>query len=454
MGGNKVIRDPVHGYISVRAEDLPLLDHPLMQRLRRIGQTGAGVVYPGATHTRFEHSLGVMHLSQRIFDGLVQRESFGRATKELGNTIRYAALLHDIGHPPLSHVGERLMKRADLVTELAAATKEAGLSFTPPSEAPKHELASCIIALRHLRRELDKLDVDLDLFCRAIVGQTDGCPADKACAVEILNSSIDSDKLDYVLRDAFATGADLVSLDAERMLAAYCAQDGRLAVDSRALSAIVGLVRGRSNLYTWVYNHHAVVFRDAALERYLNYLGVDTPEVHDLFSTDGLANRLCDDGDVWHLLRSSASRDGICSDFFGQLSSRRYLKAVWKTPLEFVKVFEDTPVLMDKFIMRVKESQTKERLESWISAIASSVELQPTDICIANAKVTPNWQEAYIRTRHPATDQATLKRFTELFPMPSFLRPYQFDQLPFLYTNPDYRDRVLTSLKESLGGRR
>ncbi|MEM3594830.1 MAG: HD domain-containing protein, partial [Candidatus Jordarchaeaceae archaeon] len=115
------IRDPIHGFIELNEWERDIINHPIFQRLRRIRQLGlTDFVYPGATHTRFEHSLGVMHVATKIFDQIVKhRRDFLK--KELSFTegglerdrvlVRLSSLLHDIGHPPFSHATEDLMNR-------------------------------------------------------------------------------------------------------------------------------------------------------------------------------------------------------------------------------------------------------------------------------------------------------------------------------------------------------
>lgn len=113
------IRDPIHGFISLNEWERDIINHPVFQRLRRIRQLAwTDMVYPGAMHTRFEHSLGVMHIASQMFNQIrSRRDDF--LTSELKFTegglerdatlIRLASLLHDVGHAPFSHAGEELM---------------------------------------------------------------------------------------------------------------------------------------------------------------------------------------------------------------------------------------------------------------------------------------------------------------------------------------------------------
>ena len=119
MAGPFEIRDPIHGFIELDDWEREIVNHPVFQRLRRIRQLGlTDMVYPGATHSRFEHSLGVMHVATRMFEAIVdRRRDFLRAAYKYDDAglardkriLRLAALLHDVGHAPFSHGGEGLM---------------------------------------------------------------------------------------------------------------------------------------------------------------------------------------------------------------------------------------------------------------------------------------------------------------------------------------------------------
>jgi len=104
------VRDPVHGSIKILKEEIPLLEHPFFQRLRNIKQLGfSEYIFPGATHTRFIHSVGVMDVSTKVFNQLFKNEPRTADLNRLQETLRLGCLLHDIGHAPLSHTTEFVM---------------------------------------------------------------------------------------------------------------------------------------------------------------------------------------------------------------------------------------------------------------------------------------------------------------------------------------------------------
>ena len=128
------IRDPIHGTLAVSRREIRVVDHPVFQRLRNIKQLGfADLAFPGATHSRYSHSLGAMHIATRLFDRLFPPGDLPVAERQrFRQAVRLAMLLHDVGHAPLSHTTEMLMpKVAEL--ELGAFTSGA------PTRIATHE---------------------------------------------------------------------------------------------------------------------------------------------------------------------------------------------------------------------------------------------------------------------------------------------------------------------------
>lgn len=141
--GEFQIRDPIHGFISLSADEMRIVNSEVFQRLRRIRQLAlANLVYPGATHTRFSHSLGVVHIAHQIAERLSASEKIEKGRIRL---VRFAALLHDIGHGPFSHISEYLLsKNSDTGSPALKKTEEI-------HEAITHKL---IVSSRDLRRIL------------------------------------------------------------------------------------------------------------------------------------------------------------------------------------------------------------------------------------------------------------------------------------------------------------
>ncbi len=200
----KVFRDPVHRLIRVSPEDefiLDLIDTPPMQRMRRIRQLGVSwLTYHGAEHSRFVHSLGVFCFAQRIIESLQTRYGWGsevyRRLDKHARTIKAAALLHDIGHAPFSHMLERAFGRShheDRTIELIE--QENGPIRTV---LEKHGLEPESVASIIRMDFPDKL------------------------AVDIISSQLDADRMDYLLRDSYCTGVGYGEFDADWLIHAMC----------------------------------------------------------------------------------------------------------------------------------------------------------------------------------------------------------------------------------------
>jgi HD superfamily phosphohydrolase len=237
----EVVRDPLWNNIRLEPEALELLDTPSIQRLRYVRQLGhAFLVYPGATHTRFEHALGAYHLARRALTHL--EEAGHRIDAPDALQLRLAALLHDIGHYPFSH-----------------ALEEAGF--------PSHEsLAERHLTRRDLAGVLERHDQAPLKLLALIRGQT------KEPLAGLVSGSVDVDKLDYLSRDAWMCGVPYGVIDVDRLLSSLTLAPGpsgrvSLALHEKGLAALESLLFARYQMYRNVYWHHAVRAATAMFKR-------------------------------------------------------------------------------------------------------------------------------------------------------------------------------------------
>jgi len=214
----EVVRDPLWNNIRLEDEALAVVDTPAVQRLRYVRQLGhAFLVYPGATHTRFEHALGAYHLARRVLAQLEESTGTLRLDPLEARRVRIAALLHDIGHYPFSH-----------------SLEEAGL--------PHHErLAERHFASAELAAVLDQIDVPPRDLLPLIRGTS---PAPLA---GIVSGSLDVDKLDYLSRDALMCGVPYGVIDVDRLLTSLTLARGPdgspvLALHEKGLTALESLL--------------------------------------------------------------------------------------------------------------------------------------------------------------------------------------------------------------------
>ncbi len=341
------IKDPVHGYVEL---DQPLVDNVLdnraFQRLRHVRQLSATyLVYPGANHTRFEHSLGVYYLARTVFENLREQSYFYRdaTTAELDGiqrTLECAALLHDVGHPPFSHLGERFIDTDDLQARLADrglrdAFVEAGVGDAPIREASAHELLGCLIVLEEFADGLREMSVDPHDVCAHILGYSleyeRGGRWQHGVAAQILHSPIDVDRLDYITRDNQMTGADVLSFDTDRMVGSYTAHpEEGLALSDKALSTIGNYLEGRIAVYMWVTQHHKSVYAHVLLSELLDELAAlaDEPPV----TTERVLDDEIDDNTLMERLRVAASEhpDSTLAALYDRFRARRFPETCWK----------------------------------------------------------------------------------------------------------------------------
>jgi HD superfamily phosphohydrolase len=274
------IRDPIHGTIEVTPAEVAVLDCYAFQRLRAIKQLGfAEFSFPGATHNRYIHSLGVCHLAGVAFDQIFRGYQFTHPEVRwrLRQTTRLAALLHDIGHGPLSHTTEEVMPQlSELdvkvykdVADRKATHEDYTIRYLTDSSltqvlqehfkdlSPLH--IACLID-RHLPAP-DDFFIDGDRNFRPILSQ-------------IVSSELDVDRMDYLERDAFFCGTNYGKVELSWLMSNLTSHevDGQmhLALSRRALYTFDDFLISRHHMYLMVYFHHKSIIYEEMLTRYLS----------------------------------------------------------------------------------------------------------------------------------------------------------------------------------------
>lgn len=252
MPASRDFRDPVHGFVRLQGRELEIVDTPIFQRLRRIKQLAlAHLVYPGAVHTRLEHTLGVVHVAGQMAERL-------GVHAEATRIIRLAALLHDIGHGPFSHPSEDVL--ASLASEEGRKQK---------GETDKiHEV---------ITRSIIRTDRDL----RALISERDREDIIKLLDVgwgqqlykDIVSGPLDADKQDYLLRDSHHCGVRYGVYDISRLHDVLCSvsdmSEESLAVDADGVNTLEQFVLARYYLTTQVITHKGRRITDSMLVRAL-----------------------------------------------------------------------------------------------------------------------------------------------------------------------------------------
>ena len=301
MTDSKTIIDPVFGFIKVpRGVLLDIVKHPLVQRLTRIKQLGlASVVYPGAQHTRFQHSLGAFYLTSEAIVSLRQKGIFIFDSE--AEAVQAAILMHDIGHGPFSHVLENT-----LIT---------GIS---------HEQIS-ILMMEQINREMNGA---LNLAIKIFKGEYG-----KGFLHQLISSQLDMDRLDYLRRDSFFTGVTEGNIGSARIIRMLNVVDDKLVIDHKGIYSIENYLTSRRLMYWQVYLHKTTVAYEKMLVNVLRRAKELARKGEQLFASPALAYFLynevdaqwfeqhpealqhyseLDDSDIWSALKVWAhSKDTI-----------------------------------------------------------------------------------------------------------------------------------------------
>lgn len=287
------IHDNIFGTLQFTKFERKIINSPFLQRLTNITQMGlAKSVYPGAVHNRFSHSLGVSHISERIYKEIIKEEDrFKKSGKEDINTLKLAGLLHDIAHGPFSHLAEDVINslvhfdypQKDIDSQIY---KRAGQDMR--TRIAYHEyLAYHLLGTSDLKKFIEstyeKIPVDLDLIPLCITGNSypekdaNGelskrfADKYKTLFIKIINGYSDSDKIDYLLRDSMFSGLPLPA-DIDRLLSFFTiimderTNDYELGVSEKGARAFNLLLLSKSKMFPTVYHHHTTLACESLLE--------------------------------------------------------------------------------------------------------------------------------------------------------------------------------------------
>lgn len=259
----KLIRDCVHGSLFLEPYAVHILDSPLLQRLRQIYQNGMTFfVYPTSIQTRFDHTLGVTILAEKFIDFLKRKSEMSYLIEEKDKiNLKLASLLHDVGHGLFSHISENIYEEINYFKE---AKKEFQRNIRKKFKS--HEFISYLIVQSKIFQDfLDELskiydfEYDVNDISEFIIGTAETHPEKKFLA-EILNGSLDVDKLDYMKRDSYFLGFNLPVEIEQIMYRTKIKTDpiNRLVIDIRGIHNIDQLIFNRTYFYSSVYLHHKV----------------------------------------------------------------------------------------------------------------------------------------------------------------------------------------------------
>lgn len=346
MNDSKIINDPVFGFIKIpRGLLLNIVQHPLMQRLTRINQLGvASVVYPGARHTRFQHSIGAFHLMSEAIISLQQKGNFIFDSE--AEAVQAAILMHDIGHGPFSHVLEHSII--------------SGIS---------HEEIS-LMMMEKINHDLnEQLNLAIKIF-------KDEYP--KKFLHQLISSQLDMDRLDYLRRDSFYTGVTEGNIGSARIIKMLNVYNDHLAVESKGIYSIENYLTSRRLMYWQVYLHKTAVAYEKVLVNALMRAKELIRQGNELFATPALQYFLSNDVNAkWF------ADDGTTLNMYQELDDNDIWSSlkVWKHHDDVILSTLSTD-MVERKIFKVEvydEPISEERIETISKEISSKMGISVND---------------------------------------------------------------------------
>ena len=364
------IRDPIHGLIELSEREVDLINTKVFQRLRRIRQLAmAFLVYPGAMHTRFDHSIGVMHIAGRICAEL-KKDRGNKISKEDIEKVRFAALLHDIGHGPFSHTSE------DVLTTVDDTDEDMGDSNANSKRDRKKIHEKITVDIIQIDPDIKRiLDSDERDFVVKLIEDKDMWDWRR----NIISSDLDADKMDYLLRDAYFAGVKYGQYDLEQIIEScriYTEKNNTtsLVMSSAGIYALEQLLLARYHMTQQVYQHRVSLISDQMIIRGIALaVREDNAEIEKLYQYDendkeNFIQRYLNyhDEKLIDVLRNCKEKK-VC-EIFNRLYHRQLFKIVTELPLKDV---EDGLTQLE--LLKMANTQKLE----WESEIANCLGVDP-----------------------------------------------------------------------------
>ena len=340
------IIDPIHDFIRVYEHELSIIDNPIFQRLRRIRQlSGAHLTYPAAQHTRFEHSLGVMHIAGQAGHALNEKGFLKSDDIEI---LRLAGLLHDIGHGPFSHLFEEIIQKKKMSHE---------------------DFGKEIILKSEIGDDVTKNGFDKKLITKIAFGDSKFQYLN-----EIVSGALSADMMDYLLRDGYFTGAEHAKVDHKRITQSLDVYKKKLALERSALYSFESMMHSRYQMFKAVYFHKTVRAAEVML---LEALRLSDDEFG--FTSFNLNEyiTLTDEYILTTLISSKSSKLRQARQFAQDYQDRKLLKCVFERILTSQTNLQKTQTDELRTLIS-KKSKVKEEEIFVDSSVTPSIPLAPS----------------------------------------------------------------------------
>ena len=339
------IVDPIHNFIRVYETELKIIDSPIFQRLRRIRQlSGAHLTYPGAQHSRFEHSLGVLHIAGQAAMALKEK---GLLSSDQIRDIRLAALLHDVGHGPFSHLFEEVLQIKKKISH--------------------EEIGRRLILHSEIGDILAKSSINKKFITKLAFGDSK-----YRFVNEIISGSLSADMMDYLQRDAYFTGAEHAKIDQQRIIRSLDVYKSKLALDRSALYSFESMILSRYQMFKAVYFHKTVRSAEVMMLESIR-LADDECGFTSLNLDDYV--KMTDEFVVSRILGLSESTKELrrAKKFAEDYQNRRLLKCV------FEKIMTHPQKLQDQIRDKIARKSKVDRSEIFVdTSTTSSLPLTPS----------------------------------------------------------------------------
>ena len=340
------IIDPIHDFIRVYDHELKIIDNPIFQRLRRIRQlSGAHLTYPAAQHTRFEHSLGVMHIASQAGEALREK---GILKQDDIEKLRLAGLLHDIGHGPFSHLFEEIIQKKKISHE---------------------DFGKNIILKSSIGDTLSQQGYDKKIITKIAFGDSKFQYLN-----EIVSGALSADMMDYLLRDGYFTGAEHAKIDHKRLTQSLDVHKKKLALEKSALYSFESMMHSRYQMFKAVYFHKTVRAAEVML---LEALRLSDDEFSFTSFNLNEYTKLTDEYVLSMLLASKSSKLKRAKKFAEDYQNRKLLKCVYERILTSKTLLEKTKTNEIRSALS-KKSKVDENEIFVDSSVTPSIPLAPS----------------------------------------------------------------------------
>ena len=404
------IIDPIHDFIQVHNTELAIIDNPIFQRLRRIRQlSGAHLTYPAAQHTRFEHSLGVMHIASQAGQSLHGKGLLNSGDDNIA-VLRLAGLLHDIGHGPFSHLFEEIIQEKKISHE---------------------DFGREIILKSEIKDILSRNGFDPKTIASVAFGESKFQYLN-----EIVSGALSADMMDYLLRDGYFTGAEHAKIDHKRITQSLDIHKNKLALERSALYSFESMMHSRYQMFKAVYFHKTVRAAEVML---LEALRLSDDEFG--FTTFNLDEyvKLTDESVLSTLISSKSSKLRRARQFAEDYQNRKLLKCVFER------------------ILTSRTNLKKTRTDELRSAISKKSHINESEIFV-DSSVTPsiplapskNESKSIILTSYEKNGKYTSKEMP-ISQIPVVSAISGFMNILRIYTHQKNRKKVEIAAKSIIG---